>query len=284
MACIVPQLITWRAKLTLHPEHKEPESSKAVCCNPTLCWCILMFSLFMYSRVMSVCVTLAGRGSTANKKLMNVCHSPAKTTPPAQTSSTATGRCASWLRGTFLTRSISHLINAKKRSCSEIAICPSTGSWDNELQMAGKTNESINGSQHEKGFRGSVTHWRKKPVYLLQLMPLSLGRRKTASGGKSRGWKENARLEWLVVFRYSLPPSGIFTHLKSRYFRVTHILSVSLTLSLTWIHMNVIPSQCSYLLCPKFSCQELKAALTSIAVNLLFPSDRDAGGMQGRYI
>lgn len=38
----------------------------------------------------------------------------------------------------------------EKRSRSEIAICPSTGTGDNELQMAGKTNESINGSQHEK--------------------------------------------------------------------------------------------------------------------------------------
>lgn len=35
-------------------------------------------------------------------------------------------------------------------SCSEMATCPSTGNGDNELQVAGKTNESINGSQHEK--------------------------------------------------------------------------------------------------------------------------------------
>lgn len=63
-----------------------------------------------------MCVILAGRGSTANKKLMNVYHSPAKTTPPAQTSSTATSRCASWLEGTVLARCISHLINAEKEA------------------------------------------------------------------------------------------------------------------------------------------------------------------------
>lgn len=47
---------------------------------------------------------------------------------------------------------MSGFINAggKKGSCSEMATCPSTGSGDNELQVAGKTNESINGSQHEK--------------------------------------------------------------------------------------------------------------------------------------
>lgn len=104
----------------------------------------------LYCRVMSVCVTPAGRGSSANEKLMNVYRSPAKTTPPAQTFSTATSRCARRLEGAVLTRCISHLINAEKGSRSETAICPSTGRGDNELQMAGKTNESINGSQHEK--------------------------------------------------------------------------------------------------------------------------------------
>lgn len=73
-------------------------------------------SFFSYCRVMSVCVTPAGRGSSANKKLMNVYHSPAKTTPPAQTFSTATSRCASWLEGAVLTRCISHLINAEKEA------------------------------------------------------------------------------------------------------------------------------------------------------------------------
>lgn len=102
-------------------------------------------------RVMSACATPAGRGSSANKKLMNVYRSPAKTTPPAQTFSAATSRCASRPQGAVLQRSISHLINAtKKEAISEKAIYPFTGSRDNELQMAGKTNESINGSQHEK--------------------------------------------------------------------------------------------------------------------------------------
>lgn len=48
-------------------------------------------------RATSVCATLAGRGTSANEKLMNVYRSPAKTTPPAPTFSTATSRCASWL-------------------------------------------------------------------------------------------------------------------------------------------------------------------------------------------
>lgn len=44
-----------------------------------------------------MCATLAGRGTSANDKLMNVYRSPAKTAPPAPTFSTATSRCASWL-------------------------------------------------------------------------------------------------------------------------------------------------------------------------------------------
>lgn len=135
-----------------------------------------------------MCVTRAGRGSTANKKLMNVYRSPAKTTPPAQTFSTATSRCASWLEGAVLARCITHLINAGEKEAFQI--CPSTGGGDNELQMAGKTNESINGSQHEKvpGDLGLIGG--KKLLYLLRLMPRSRwGRRKTASGGKVGGWK-----------------------------------------------------------------------------------------------
>uniref|UniRef100_A0A3P9QGN3 EGF-like domain-containing protein n=1 Tax=Poecilia reticulata TaxID=8081 RepID=A0A3P9QGN3_POERE len=51
-----------------------------------------------------------------------------------------------------------------KRSCLETAICPSTDSGDNELQMASKTNETINGSQHEKvsgdlGLIGEESQW-----------------------------------------------------------------------------------------------------------------------------
>lgn len=59
------------------------------------------------------------------------------------------------------------------RGCSEIAICPSTSWGDNELQMAGKTNESINGSQQEKVPGEFVSHWRKKLLYLIGPMPCS---------------------------------------------------------------------------------------------------------------
>lgn len=47
----------------------------------------------LFSRATSVFVTPGGRAHSANKKLMNACHSPAKTTPPAPTFSTATSRC-----------------------------------------------------------------------------------------------------------------------------------------------------------------------------------------------
>lgn len=69
-------------------------------------------------------------------------------------------------------------------------------------------------------------------MYLLQLMPppLSLGRCKTAPGGKVRDGKE-CKVEWLAVLRYSLPPSGIFTSFKSRYLRLTHILFHCVSLS-----------------------------------------------------
>lgn len=63
-----------------------------------------------------MCATLAGRGSSANKKLMNVYHSPAKTTPPAQTFSTATSKCANWLEGAVHAGRISRLINAEKEA------------------------------------------------------------------------------------------------------------------------------------------------------------------------
>lgn len=100
----------------------------------------------LFSRVMSVFATLGGRASSANEKLMNACHIPAKTTPPAPTFSTATSRCtpAGGCRPRPHLR-IRHLINAGKA-----AMWPSGGGRDNELQMAGEINESINGSQHEK--------------------------------------------------------------------------------------------------------------------------------------
>lgn len=108
-----------------------------------LFWCRRLWSL-LFSRVMSVFVTLGGRASSANEKLMNVCRIPAKTTPPAPTFSTATSRCERRLEGAARVH-IRHLINAGKA-----AICPSRGGRDNELQMAGEINESINGSQQEK--------------------------------------------------------------------------------------------------------------------------------------
>lgn len=83
-------------------------------------------SFLLHCRVMSVCVTPAGRGSSANKKLMNVYHSPAKTTPPAQTFSTATSRYA---RGRCPHEVHQSLNKCRERRRSEIAICPSTGSW-----------------------------------------------------------------------------------------------------------------------------------------------------------
>lgn len=69
-------------------------------------------------------------------------------------------------------------------------------------------------------------------MYLLQLMPppLSLGRRKTASGGKV-GDRKKCKVEGLAVLGYPLPPSGIFTCFKSRYLRLTHILVHSVSLS-----------------------------------------------------
>lgn len=95
---------------------------------------------------MSAFVTPGGRAGSANEKLMNACHNPAKTTPPAPTFSTATSRCTQASgRRPRPHLCIRHLINAARA-----AICPSSGGRDNELQMAGEINESINGSQHEK--------------------------------------------------------------------------------------------------------------------------------------
>lgn len=68
-----------------------------------------------------------------------------------------------------------------------MAICPSTASGDNELQMAGKTNESINGSQHEKGFRGSLTQWRRNLLWLTACS--RRGDVKVLQSGKDGGWK-----------------------------------------------------------------------------------------------
>lgn len=90
-------------------------------------------------------VTLGGRATSANKKLMNACRIPANTTPPAPTFSTATSRCEGAAAPRRPHLRIRHLINAGK-----VATCPSSGGRDNELQMAGEINESINGSQHEK--------------------------------------------------------------------------------------------------------------------------------------
>lgn len=76
------------------------------------CWCLCP-SLF--SRVMSAFVTLAGRASSANRKLTNVRLVPAKTAPPAPTFSTATSRCS--LAGGRRPRlRIRHLRNARESS------------------------------------------------------------------------------------------------------------------------------------------------------------------------
>ena len=102
-----------------HHKHSTFQKMQSILsrCKVSVCSSVnLIVFPFLCCRVMSVCVIQAGRGTIANKKLMNVYHSPAKTTPPAQTFSTATSRCASWLEGTALTRCISHLMDAEKES------------------------------------------------------------------------------------------------------------------------------------------------------------------------
>lgn len=190
-------------------------------------WCRRLWSL-LFSRVMSVFVTLGGRASSANKKLMNVCRIPAKTTPPAPTFSTATSRCG---RRPSPHLRICHLINAGKA-----AICPSSGGRDNELQMAGEINESINGSQHEK-VPGDV--WliggKKGCVYAsANASPSSLLARETwkpLQVEKLGDEKEN-KADGLIGLGYSLPPSGMFARLKSRQFRRVFTITLSLSLSL----------------------------------------------------
>lgn len=115
-------------------------------------------------RAMSVCVIQAGRGRTANKKLMNVCPCLARTTPPAQTFSTATSMLCYLTLGHSLYGSHQKFNKCIKRSCLETAVCPSTDTGDNELQMAGKINGTINGSQHERvsrdlGLIGEESQW-----------------------------------------------------------------------------------------------------------------------------
>lgn len=53
--------------------------------------------------------------------------------------------------------------------------------------------------------------------------------------------EKECKVEWLVVLGYSLPPSGIFTCLKSRHFRFTHTLSPSVSLSLSVSSMHIFP-------------------------------------------
>lgn len=113
---------------------------------------------------MTACVSPDGRGNTAKKKLMNVCRCLAKTTPPAQTFLMATSRLCYLARGHCPHRSHQRFNKCIKGSCLETAICPSTDSGDNELQMASKTNETINGSQHERvsgdlGLIGEKSQW-----------------------------------------------------------------------------------------------------------------------------
>lgn len=114
-----------------------------------------------FRRATSACATPAGRGTSASGKRTNVYLSRAKTAPLAPTFPTASSRCASrldrwgedgggeaqftWVGGLEGER-LSRSMNAVKR---RRATYPSASSGGNELQVAGKTNESINGSQHE---------------------------------------------------------------------------------------------------------------------------------------
>lgn len=93
-------------------------------------------------------------------------------------------------------RRLSRSVNAAKRGR---ATYPTASSGDNELQVAGKTNESINGSQHEKGFRGWATQLevgggegekrRQTDTWLLPASAFSPGRRrgKKKKGGEKFG-------------------------------------------------------------------------------------------------
>lgn len=111
-----------------------------------------------------------------------------------------------------------------------------------------------------------MTHWREKLVYLLQLMPSShWGDVKTASGGKVRGWKRMqggvvccARVltatKWHIHPALRADASDVSVSVSSS--------SSSRGLWLACIHFRLIPTQCSNLLCPTFSCPELKADLT----------------------
>lgn len=246
-------------------------------CKPPQIWARSIYALFrwhrrlwssLFSRVMSAFVTPGGRAGSANKKLMNACHSPAKTTPPAPTFSTATSRCtqASGRRPRPHLR-IRHLINAARG-----AICPSSGGRDNELQMAGEINESINGSQHEKvpgdlWVIGGEREKKEEVCVYASANPhphtpsLPLGRRENHFRWKSWGWgvgwdEKERKADGLAVLGYSLPPSGMFARLK-RHFRhapphLHHQLSFSLCLACIYFHL--IPARCSDHMCPTFSC------------------------------
>lgn len=52
--------------------------------------------------------------------------------------------------------------------------------------------------------------------------------------------ERQSKVEWFVVLGYSLPPSGIFTCLKSRHFRLyAHSASLSVSLSVSHAYISI---------------------------------------------